>query len=259
MLTTVEQKKVEFYDDELVAIRADDGHIYVSVRHLSDALGLNQTGQIRRVRRQPILDKGCFKGHILTSGGKQQANWLRVDLVPLFLTGVNTKSVKPEIQPKLERFQEEAAKFLWEAFQEGLLTTDATLDDLLATDSPAAQAYKTATALMRLARQQLLLENHVVTKFKEYDERLETIEATLGDSGRSITPDQASQLSQAVKAVAMILSKKSRRNEYGGVYGEMYRKFGITSYKLLPAYKFEEAMKWLANWYQSITDTEIPF
>ena len=33
-------------------------------------------------------------------------------------------------------------------------------------------------------------------------------------------PEQASQISQAVKAVAMELSKQSGRNEYGGVYGE---------------------------------------
>ena len=65
-LTTVEQREVSFYEDELVAIRADDGHIYVSVRHLSDALGLNPTGQIRRIRRQAILDKACYKGYILS-------------------------------------------------------------------------------------------------------------------------------------------------------------------------------------------------
>jgi hypothetical protein len=48
------------------------------------------------------------------------------------------------------------------------------------------------------------------------------------------------------------------RNEYGGVYGELYRKFSITSYKLLPAKKFEEAMNWLTEWHQSMVGDE-PF
>ncbi len=39
-LTPVDQKTVEFYGDDLVAIRADDDRIYVSVRHMSEALGL---------------------------------------------------------------------------------------------------------------------------------------------------------------------------------------------------------------------------
>jgi hypothetical protein len=51
----------------------------------------------------------------------------------------------------------------------------------------------------------------------------------------------------------MALGKQTKRNEYGGVYGELYRRYGITSYKLLPAAKFEAAMKWLDEWLQSIT------
>jgi hypothetical protein len=74
-----------------------------------------------------------------------------------------------------------------------------------------------------------------------------------------VSDEQASQISQAVKAVAMAFSKQTGRNEYGGVYGELYRRFGITSYKLLPARRFQEAMDWLSEWYQSITDEETPF
>ena len=54
------------------------------------------------------------------------------------------------------------------------------------------------------------------------------------------------------------LGEESGRNEYGGVYGELYRKFSITSYKLLPANRFQEAMKFLTNWHQSLVGEE-PF
>ena len=92
----------------------------------------------------------------------------------------------------------------------------------------------------------------------QHDQRLEAIESQLGASDRYITPDQAMQLSQAVKTVAMKLSKASSRNEYGGVYGELYRKFGITSYKQLPAAKFDLAMNWLNEWRENI-EGESPF
>ena len=76
-----------------------------------------------------------------------------------------------------------------------------------------------------------------------YERCLEGVETTLGCARHRVTPDQASQNSQAVKTVAMKLSKTSSRNEYEGVYGGLYRKFGITSYKQLPASNFDEAMK----------------
>ncbi len=111
-----------------------------------------------------------------------------------------------------------------------------------------------AQAVLQLARNQLMMRSQLM----EHEQRLEAIEAQLGDSGRNVTPDQASQISQAVKAVALALGKKTGRNEFGSVYGELYRKFGITGYKMLPARRFDEAMKFLTEWHESVTGT-LPF
>lgn len=261
-LVPVEQKTVVFYGDELIAIRADDGQIYVSFRHLCNALGLDRASQVQRIKRHEILNEGYEGDAMMASpGGQQRAGVLVADLVPLWLAGIDTKRVKPEIKDKLRRYQREAAKVLWEAFQEGRLTSDPTFDELLQTDSDAVQAYKMIQAMLKLARNQILLEsrlNEHETQLVGFEERLEQVEITLGDPGRQVTPEQASQISQAVKAVAMKLSEQSGRNEYGGVYGELYRKFGITSYKLLPARRFQEAMDFLTQWHQTLVGKE-PF
>jgi hypothetical protein len=265
-LQVVEQKIVEFYEDELVAVRVSDGHIYVSLRHLCGALGIDAQAQTRRIQRQVVLEKGFTQMPIMTPArGEQQAYMLRVDLVPLFLSGVSTKAVSEEVRPKLEQFQEEAAKVLWEAFQEGRLTTSLTLDELLKTDSPAVQAYKMAEAIMKMARQQLMLEAQLethATQLVNHEQRLEEIETTLGDSGRFVTPDQAMQISQAVKTIAAEIQKRTKKNEYGAMYGQLYREFGITSYKQLPANKFDDAMAWLTDMYRRVTGAtggELPF
>ena len=266
-LEIVQQRTVHFYDDELMAVQGEDGHVYVSVRQICAALGLTRQPQVRRIKNHNILSEGYTGGTIVIppgpsgGGGPQQAGLLRVDLMPLWLSGVRISRVKEEIRPKLEKFQREAAKALWEAFQEGRLTSDLSLTSLLESDSPAAQAYQIASAIMIMARQQLLLEAQLqnqVGQLADHEERLELIETNLGDPGRQVTPEQASQISQAVKAVALKMSQKSGRNEYGGVYGELYRKFGITSYKLLPASRFQEAMDFLTQWHQSIVGEE-PF
>lgn len=254
-LQPIEQKQVDFYGDELTATRVNDGHVYVSVSQMCTALGIDTQAQTRRIRRQDILSSG-FQGvaNLATPGGRQTAYMLRVDLVPLWLSGIRTAAVNEELRPKLERFQQEAAKVLWEAFQEGRLTADPSFEELLASDSPAAMAYKMAQALQIMARQQLILESRI----DDHEGRLEAVENQLGAPDRYITPDQAMQLSQAVKTVALKLSKASGRNEYGGVYGELYRKFGITSYKQLPAAKFDQATSWLNEWRESI-EGDAPF
>ena len=265
-LQVVEQKTVDFYQDELVAVRTGDGHIYVSLRHLCSALGVDAQAQTRRIRRQSVLERGFVQVAIETpTRGEQQTYMLRVDLVPLFLSGISTKSVSEEVRPKLEQFQEEAAKVLWEAFQEGRLTNSISIDELLQTDSAAAQAYKMAAAIMKMAQQQLLLEAQLEThtaQLVDHEQRLEEIESTLGDPRHFVTHDQAMQIRQAFTVIATEIQKRTKQNEYGKIYGQLYRQFGITSYKQLPANKFDQAMTWLTDFYRQITGAtgdDLPF
>lgn len=258
-LVPVEQKTVEFYEDQVMAVRMASGDVFIPLRPIVEGLGIDWASQTRRINRDPILSeesKVCVV--VTTTQGlpDQRRNMLCLPLkyISGFLFGVNSSRVKSEIRDRLIRYQRECYDVLAQAFQDGRLTTEPSFDELLASDSPAALAYKMAQALQIMARQQLILESRV----DDHEGRLETIESQLGDPQRFITPDQAMQLSQAVKTVAMKLSIASGRNEYGGVYGELYRKFGITSYKQLPAAKFDEAMSWLNEWREGIEGDE-PF
>lgn len=255
-LTVMVQKQVQFYGDELIAIQANDGQIYVSVRHLCDTLGLDSQAQTRRLQRHTVLSDGLQGvANLATPGGLQKAQALRADLIPLWLSGLRVSMVKEEIRPKLERFQREAAKVLWEAFQEGQLNDE--FEGLLAkADRGAVEAYHLAQAMLKLARNQIILQAQV----QDHAVRLERLEAMLGQEERLVTPEQASQISQAVKAVAIKFSEKTGRNEFGGVYGELYRQFGITSYKQLPAQEFDRALAFLTQWYKQLTGLDtLPF
>ncbi len=254
-LVPVDEKQVEFYGDELTAVQDVDGRIYAGLRQMCHLLGIDTQGQRQRINRHKILNDGLGVCKLHTpSGGAQQAHVLRVDLVPLWLSGIRVSAIREDLRPKLEHFQREAAAVLWEAFQGGRLTADPTFDELMKQDTPEARAVRIAEAVLQLARSDLITKGRV----DDHERRLEAIEAQLGDPGRHVNPDQASQISQAVKTVAMKLSKASGRNEYGGVYGELYRKFGITSYKQLPAAKFDEAMGWLNEWREGI-EGDMPF
>lgn len=256
-LVSIEQKEVAFYDDLLTAVRSDDGQVYVAIRQMCLSLGLNAQAQRRRMDRHAVLADGLkVVAMMATTTGKRDSYVLRVDLVPLWLSGIDTKRISDEaIRLKLEHYQREAAKVLWEAFQEGRLTADVTFDELLQSDSDAVQAYKMAAAIMKLARTQIMLEarlENTEAQLTDHEQRLEQIETQFGSSGK-ITPDQATAISQAVKTVARALGKQTGRNEYGGVYGELYRRYRIPTYRELPTAKYDDAIKWLGDWLESLT------
>lgn len=243
-LLPVEQKAVDFYGDELTAILLDNGSVFVSIGQMCSALGLDAQGQRRRMERHTVLSRGLGVAKLTTPGGPQPAYVLRVDLVPLWLSGIRAKSVNNESRPKLERFQSEAAAVLWEAFQDGRLTGDADLETLLAQDTEAVQAYKLLTAMANLARHQILLEARVAS----VEERLQGIETALqGDA--VVSYYQVHQLADLVRDVALILARKEQEETaYGTVYRHFYDQFGITDYRQLLRSDFKRASDWLTRW-----------
>lgn len=255
-LLPIEQKQVLFYEDEVTAVRMADGVIYVPIRPLCRLLTVDWDAQRRRILRDPVLSE-AVQGVVVTTtpGGAQEMTCLPLDYLSGWLFGINANRVKDEIRERLIRYQRECYKVLGEAFQEGRLTADTTFDELLATaDDEAVQAYQMALAVVKLARSHIQLQQQV----HEHAERLDSLEAQLGNPERLVAPEQASQISQAVKAVALALGKQTGRNEFGAIYGELYRRFEITSYKSLPSHKFEDALAFLTEWYQTIT-TNTPF
>ena len=253
----VSQKEIDFYGDEVTAVRLEDGQVYASLRHMCDALELNARGQRQRIDRSDVLSAGLMVCVTHTIKGERSTIVLRADLVPLWLAGITTKRLATDKRDKLIRFQKEAAKVLWEAFQDGRLTSSDEIDmDALAdAGNASAQAYVMARAIMRLSYQQVAMEQKLQSYQQHTDGRLDALETAVNQltaPGRYITDAQASQLSQAVKAVAMLLSKQTRRNEYGGVYGELYRRYNITSYKALASNQFNNAMNWLNDWRENL-------
>lgn len=274
-LQPVLQKEVVFYEDVITAVLVkvqEREQIYVPIRPICNYLGLDWSAQYRRINRDPVLSE-VIEGVAITTtpsadgrgGGLQEMSCLPLKYLPGWLFGVSANRVKDEMREKIIRYQRESYDALWEAFQEGRLTGSADFDEILANDTPAAQAYRMAAAIMKMARQQLMLETQLENhagQLIDHEQRLEEIEATLGDAGRFVTPDQAMQISQAVKAIAAEIEKRTKKNEYGAIYGQLYREFGITSYKQLPANKFDQAMAWLTNWYRRITGAtggDLPF
>ncbi|MEM7118987.1 MAG: phage antirepressor N-terminal domain-containing protein, partial [Chloroflexota bacterium] len=270
-LTVIEQKEVAFYSDQITAVLIEqaDGNrvVYVPIRPICDLLGVARRAQQRRIQEDDVLSSvvvnvpvmsGIVTDPDLPSSSRPKTSHmmaLPLDYLNGWLFGINAKRVKSEVRDQLIRYQKDCYRVLSEAFQSGTLSFDSRYSDLLKTDSPAAKAVLMAQAILEMAQRQLIAE----TRLDEHEKRLDSLEEWRGDNARHITPAQASRVSEAVKSIAFELGQSTGRNEYQGVYMQLYRRYGIPAYRELPASKFDDCMSWLRQWYESLTDKDAPF
>lgn len=102
-----------FYGDELIAVQEDEsGAIFVPIGRLCDNLGIERYRQAKRIREHPVLSQGFAQVSIITDGGSQEAQCLRLDMIPFWLSGVNANRVGEAVREKLLRYQTEVASVL---------------------------------------------------------------------------------------------------------------------------------------------------
>ena len=89
-------------------------------------------------------------------------------------------------------------------------------------------------------------------RLDDTDSRLSALEVQLGPQA-TISEGQAAEIALAVKNVGYALGVRSSKPGYSQVYGELYRRYGISSYKSLPREKFEEVIAWHRTWYSDLT------
>lgn len=274
-LQPLEQKTVLFYEDEITAVLVaedDKQEVYVPVRPICDFLGIDWSSQRRRINRDPVLSESMMSVVITATDISPQSRrpqsstmlCLPLDFLNGWLFGVSAQRVKPEFRERVITYQRECYKILSDAFQGKQEEQTAVTANIAALQ----QVKALGQALINLAEEQIEQEirlteteqrlDQAVVVVSDLSKRVELVENQLGDSGRKVSPAQATNVSQTVKAVAMALSKASGRNEYGGVYGELYRRYEVPSYRELPAAKYEDVMAWLNEWLQSITSSH-PF
>ena len=266
-LTVIEQRTVTFYEDEIPAVLVEDAEepaVFVPLRPICDFLGVAWPAQRLRVNRDPVLSEVAMSVIVTITDipeGSRRPKSSKMLCIPLdfingFLFGISASRVKDEVREQLIRYQRECYKVLSKAFQ-------ATSSDL----TSLAQVRALGLAIAQLAEEQMEYEQRLTVTEGRVDKaativgdltkRVKALETKTAPKS-AVSDEQAAQLSQAVKAVAMALGEKSGRIEYGGVYGELYRRYMITSYKLLPLSKFDDAMSWLSEWLESLTG-ETPF
>jgi hypothetical protein len=241
-----------FYADDIVArLGLDPNRTYVPIAELCAALGLASAKEERRVRASGLLAAGSKRLLVETDAGEERLLCLRVELVPAWLSGVDAGQVAdPAARARLELFQRECASALWQAFRpQGFDSGDVLLPNRHHQSQPE-QAYVGTMAMATLARHQLMIERQLDGLGAEDDD--EQGADPWASRARIMDDPAAARLAQTVRRVALALAERTRRNEYWGIYSGLYRNFGISSYRRMPAGRLHEALEWLERWHGDI-------
>ena len=102
---------VHFHEDELLVVGDAMETAYVVLRPACEALGLDFSSQVQRLKRQSWARVVVTTTHDAT-GRKQEMFCLHLDSFPMWLATISSRRVRPEVRGKLELFQKEAAKVL---------------------------------------------------------------------------------------------------------------------------------------------------
>ncbi len=264
-IVPVRERFVDFYGDQIVAAQTADEEIYVPVRPICVYLGLSWPGQRERINRDPVLAEAIRSVRVTrTEAGEREVLCLPLEFLPGWLFGISTARVKPELQEKITRYRRECFRVLWRAFQGDVLQA-APLPpvDL----SGAALALEIATAVQHMAQQQLDMEGRlgqvagrqeVMADYmrgfiQKTEGRLSHLELQLS-GGSTISEAQAAEIALAVKHVGQRLVAAGDKNGYAKVYSEMYRRYRISSYKNLPAPRYQEVLDWLHGWHGELAE-----
>src|SRR5215216_2703946 len=261
------QKVVSFHGDQLIGVQAEDGTVFAPFNRLCENLGLQRAGQAQRIQRHAVLNDALVTLTIETPGGPQPVQCLRIDVLPLWLSGVQASRVKEELREKLIRYQKEAAVVLWQAFKSQILVEP---DDALAPSTDAelvqlAQIAEMGRAITRMAEEQLEIRRRLdaaARAFQGIRHDITDVQVRLGvledklHPAAYITDEYAAEVSNKVKALAELLTgKDASKNHYQGIFGELYRRYGVSSYKTIRVEQYAAVLAFLDDWRQSISST----
>lgn len=237
-LVPVEQKVVEFYGDELTAVRVEiegKSAVYVPVRPICDYMGVDWSAQFRRINRDPVLSAEVTPCVVVTAtqgqpDQRREMLCLPLDMVNGWLFGINANRVKEELRDHLIQYQRECYRVLADAFVNRTVP-----DDWMQTNPEAMlalqQIRENALAVAGLAEEQMRMMTRLdkaAIVVGQYGMRITALEAQLSPRD-AITDEQAADVSAKVMTIATEMTELDpSKNHYQGIFRELHRRFRVT-------------------------------
>ena len=286
-LVPVDERRVTLMEgDEVLAVRAEDGTIYLPLRPVCESLGLSYRPQRRRIQRDPALEEGMREIRLETGGGRQATPCLRLSVVPYWLSTVEVSRVRPDLQDKLLVYKRWVIDKVFEAFQRetgiGQATAPAPTVPATRDDDTLSLAHirDMALAIAAFAEQQIAFAAQQQAQDRrigvldegqgQLSARLDRAAGVVGGLVRSVraleqrlspgnvlSEEQAAEVSDQVKTVAEALTARdvaagvAPRDWYGSIYRTLYKRYNVAGYRRIRQEQYADVLSWLDDFHET--------
>jgi hypothetical protein len=115
-LTPVAQSTVTIAGYEIIVVLLPGGQVAAAFRMFCEMLRLNYSSQLRKVRAHHTIGTLLLSAYIETSGGKQEANVIIAEAIPIWLAEIHETKVSPEAEEILRICQLDAVRTIRQKF-----------------------------------------------------------------------------------------------------------------------------------------------
>lgn len=270
-----EQLPITLFDGVVLAVRSDEGHIYLIVRDLCTLLGLVPSSQLRTIRADVRLHMLSFR---LRLGNQVQTReCLLLDDVPLWLIMVRPPRNNPAAAERLRYVQAYLVASVQSAFAtltglpdapsnqiedlqeldrigpslDALRTLAERQDVLEQSQDRARESWRDLAAQIREVRGLLPLVEELRTRLQEVEQQLR----------QRLSPEQRNTIYRLVQTYGEARAAKLGQARPGSsikqCWQEFNARFGIATYTDLPAARFDEAVTFVQGQYRALTGNDL--
>lgn len=258
MVDPIETLIVSFFELPVLAARAPDGRIYLAIRDLCDAIGINRESQMRRLRADPDLSIGLQTFRISTAGGRQPQEFLLLEYVPLWVTGVTRRKSPPEIKERLRFLR----LFIIGHVHDAIATaaglpagSSRNIEDLrdLQRYDEAIQGIASRTEALEES------QSKARTAWREHEERIKRLEEQIRSMLR-LSPTQRGLIYEQVHVWARARADHEEiafGTAIARCWGSLKARFTVAKYEDIPASQYEECLRFIRQSYAEDTGEEL--
>ena len=266
-IVPVEQKVVEFYGDDITAVLIEEGSrslVYIPVRPICDYLGIDWSAQRQRINRDPVLSDELIPCVVVTPtqgqpDQRREMLCLPLDMINGWLFGINANRVRKELRERVLQYQRECYRVLAEAFVERPGSLD-WVDESASSMAALQQIRENALAVASLAEEQMRMMvrlDKAAIIVGQHGKRITALEQKLAPR-EAITDEQAADISAKVMAIATEMTELDpSKNHYQSIFGELHRRFRVTSYKNIRQGQYQAVLDFLDTWADATWQDEV--
>ena len=255
-----EQLPIPLFDGAVLAVRAADSRIFLSLRDLCAVLGLVLSRQRRRIRSNPRLTLLPFR--VIIQGQLRSADFLLLDDVPVWLLTVQINRVGEDVRARVDYIQTYLVASVQRAFGEltGLALGDqssSAIEDLRELDR-IDEAFQRLADLSKRQDRAALVVRDVLTQLREMRDRVQHLEAL---ARSRISPEQRGTIYQMVQTWGEARAAQTPSMEAGAAihacWRELNARFGVSTYTDLPAARYDEILQHIKQQYHALTGEDL--